>query len=148
MEFPPHSGYHWQGQNPFFEGWYCRLLLPDSGESFAFMYSIENPGGDRPYSGGAVQILGPGSNGEKDELLCRTFPSVQNFWASPTQFALGHWGKNSSSLPPQPLDPQDFFSTVNEGYQIHGHHHQGRIRVANQQCRWHFTVERPNNLGG
>lgn len=144
MEFPPHSGYHWQGQSPFFEGWYVRLILPQSkdGESFAFMYSIENPAGDRPYSGGAVQILGPGKkSGAKDPLLCRTFPSVKKFWASPSQFALGHWGKHSTSLKPQPLAPGDFFSTVTEGYQIHNHHHQGRITVGDRHCRWHFAVE-------
>lgn len=140
MEYPPHSGYHWQGQSPFFEGWYVRLILPQSRESFAFMYSIENPAGDRLYSGGAVQILGP-ENGEKDQLLCRTFPSIKNFWASPSQFALGHWGKHSPSLKPQPLAPQNFFSMVREGYQIYQNHHQGRITVANQQCRWNFTVK-------
>ena len=55
----PHSGYHWNGVDPnFFEGWYFRVTLPKLRESFAFMYSIEDPLGKSDRSGGAVQILG------------------------------------------------------------------------------------------
>ncbi|AIE74217.1 MULTISPECIES: tocopherol cyclase family protein [unclassified Synechocystis] len=152
MEFPPHCGYHWQGQSPFFEGWYVRLLLPHSGESFAFMYSIENPAGDfaeirsavRHYSGGAVQILGP-TRGTKenqdDQLIWRTFPSVKNFWASPCHFALGHWGKYNGEVGPRPIPAGEFFTTVEEGYQIYQHQHQGQIALPDRHCRWHFTVE-------
>ena len=57
----PHSGYHWNGfDRDFFEGWYFRITLPKIGESFAFMYSIEDPLGINPHSGGAAQILGIG----------------------------------------------------------------------------------------
>ncbi len=55
----PHSGYHWDGNSDrFFEGWYFRVTLPEIGETFAFMYSIEDPIGGQPHSGGAAQILG------------------------------------------------------------------------------------------
>ncbi len=85
----PHSGYHWDGSDRrFFEGWYYRVTLPDCGQTFAFMYSIEDPIGGRPYSGGAAQILGP-----DDEYLCRTFPDVQTFWAWKNALGLGHWGQ-------------------------------------------------------
>ena len=52
------------------------------------MYSIEDPIGGKPCSGGAAQILGP-----NDEYLCRTFPDVQTFWAWKQALGLGHWGK-------------------------------------------------------
>ena len=85
----PHSGYHWDGSDRrFFEGWYYRVTLPDCGQTFAFMYSIEDPIGGKPHSGGAAQILGP-----NDEYLCRTFPNVQTFWAGKHALGLGHWGK-------------------------------------------------------
>ncbi len=56
----PHSGYHWGGDNRrFFEGWYYRVTLPaPENQTFAFMYSIEDPIGGKPHSGGAAQILG------------------------------------------------------------------------------------------
>jgi len=143
MKFPPHSGYHWQGQSPFFEGWYVRLILPSSGESFAFMYSIENPAGNGGhYSGGAVQILGPGESATApDQLIWRTFPSVKSFWASPSQFALGHWGKYAGNGPARPLPSQEFFAIVPEGYQINQNQHQGQITDGDRRCRWQFTVE-------
>lgn len=82
----PHSGYHWTGADSrFFEGWYLRLTLPDPGESFAFMYSIEDPQGGTPYSGGTAQILGP-----RHEYLCRTFPDVNLFWGDRHALALSH----------------------------------------------------------
>ena len=85
----PHSGYHWDGSDRrFFEGWYYRVTLPDCGQTFAFMYSIEDPIGGKPHNGGAAQILGP-----NDEYLCRTFPDVQTFWAWKQALGLGHWGK-------------------------------------------------------
>ncbi|HBE32945.1 MAG TPA: tocopherol cyclase, partial [Cyanobacteria bacterium UBA11368] len=54
----PHSGYHWDGSDRrFFEGWYYRVTLPEDRQTFAFMYSIEDPIGGKPYSGGGAQIL-------------------------------------------------------------------------------------------
>ena len=80
----PHSEYHWDGSDSrFFEGWYYRVTLPKWGQTFAFMYSIDDPIGGKFCSGGAAQILGP-----NDEYLCRTFPNVKQFWGS------------SKSLPP------------------------------------------------
>ncbi|WP_448600076.1 tocopherol cyclase family protein [Thermoleptolyngbya sp.] len=86
----PHSGYHWTGTDSrFFEGWYLRLTLPDQGESFAFMYAIEDPQGGTPYSGGTAQILGP-----RHEYLCRTFPDVRLFWGDRHALALNHHRKS------------------------------------------------------
>jgi len=103
----PHSGYHWTGTNSrFFEGWYLRLTLPDQGESFAFMYSIEDPQGGTPYSGGMAQILGP-----RHEYLCRTFPDVRLFWGDRHALALSHHRKSPlttrSSATPIPPFPRE-----------------------------------------
>ncbi|MEB3227648.1 MAG: tocopherol cyclase family protein [Synechocystis sp.] len=135
MNYLPHGGYHWTGQSPFFEGWYVRLILPGSGTTFAFMYSIENPAGDRPYGGGAVQILGP-----KEGLKTRTFPNVKRFWASPREFALGHWGQGSPQGSPQPLTGSQFWEHIPEGYQINHHHHQGQLTFPDHRCRWQFQI--------
>jgi hypothetical protein len=73
----PHSGYHWDGSlRRFFEGWYFRLTLPELGESVAFMYSIDDPAGHSPVSGGAAQVLGLG-----ETYLYHPFPDVDGFWA-------------------------------------------------------------------
>ncbi|HEY9296219.1 MAG TPA: tocopherol cyclase family protein, partial [Phormidium sp.] len=72
----PHSGYHWDGSDRrFFEGWYYRVTLPQDRQTFAFMYSIEDPIGGKLHSGGSAQILGP-----NDEYICRSFPDVNKFW--------------------------------------------------------------------
>ena len=92
----PHSGYHWDGSDRrFFEGWYYRVTLPEQRQTFAFMYSIEDPIGGKPYSGGAAQILGP-----DDEYICRTFPDVSKFWAWRNALGLGHWGKIDPPMTP------------------------------------------------
>ncbi len=157
----PHSGYHWQGQSPFFEGWYVRLLLPEKRQSFAFMYSIENPAGDRPYQGGAIQILGTtvkqagvGEVCYVDQLACRTFPDVKSFWAAPQAFGLGQWGKVQAldSAPlrrPRPLTTAEFWQHIARGYQIHQHQHLGCIVFPGQQapCRWQFTIQPQNGWG-
>ncbi|MBD2036713.1 tocopherol cyclase family protein [Leptolyngbya sp. FACHB-321] len=155
----PHSGYHWDGSDRrFFEGWYYRVTLPDSGQTFAFMYSIEDAIGGKPHSGGAAQILGP-----NDEYLCRTFPNVHTFWAWKHTLGLGHWGKvrgasgqqsavsgqqldtqnfpfsPTSPSPPVPgsklhpltphyLPPEQFTQQIQEGYQATATWHQGSLQ--------------------
>ncbi len=134
----PHSGYHWDGNSDrFFEGWYFRVTLPEIGETFAFMYSIEDPIGGKNHSGGAAQILGPA-----DEYLCRTFPNVDNFWATKNHLALGHWGRTNLTIKPRLLNPQDFQTQITEGYQVTATLHQGKLRSPNQDqtCRWHYQT--------
>lgn len=79
---PPHSGYHYAGaKRRFFEGWYFKVsckstfqiqgfkrsenlhsiselqvTLPGDGQSFAWMYSIEDPAGDGKFSGCGAQV--------------------------------------------------------------------------------------------
>ena len=123
----PHSGYHWGGDRQrFFEGWYYRVTLPQERQSFAFMYSIEDPVGGQPHSGGAAQILGP-----DDEYFCRTFPDVQQFWAWPNALGLGHWTSSPKTFqkPQSPgyLEPDTFNTSISEGYQGTATQHQGKL---------------------
>jgi hypothetical protein len=48
----PHAGYHFDGsRRRFFEGWYWKLTDPASGDSFALIYSIEDPPGGTEHAG-------------------------------------------------------------------------------------------------
>ncbi|NJP21833.1 MAG: tocopherol cyclase, partial [Hydrococcus sp. CRU_1_1] len=135
----PHSGYHWDGSSDrFFEGWYYRLTLPSGGQTFGFMYSIDDPIGSQSYSGGAAQILGA-----NDEYLYRTFPDVQRFWARRDRLGLGHWGKTESSLKSQLLEPTLFQRQIKEGYQATATLNQGFIcdRAKQNYCRWYYIIE-------
>ena len=135
----PHSGYHWNQINPqYFEGWYFRLTLPQINQTFAFMYSIEDPLGDKANSGGAVQILGI------DEIyLCRTFPDVQKFFAARDHLSFGHWGKTNLKIKPQLLSPTKFNTYITEGYQATATLNQGNIYdpLRNEYCRWEYQIK-------
>lgn len=139
----PHSGYHWDGSDRrFFEGWYYRVTLPEVRQTFAFMYSIEDPIGGKQHTGGAAQILGP-----DDEYLCRTFPDVNKFWAWRNALGLGHWGKIDSKTglikQTQFLEPAEFDRHVLEGYQATATWHQGFIRDpgSGRYCRWKYEIK-------
>ncbi|NBO31695.1 MAG: tocopherol cyclase [Cyanobacteria bacterium WB6_1B_304] len=132
----PHQGYHWSGSHSrFFEGWYFRVTLPENKTSFAFMYSIEDPNGGQPHSGGAVQVLGP-----MDEYFCRTFPDVTRFWANWDKLELGHWGQTKGNTPLHSLLPQQFDHSVIQGYQASAQWNQGQISdpASGQRVRWHY----------
>jgi tocopherol cyclase len=135
----PHSGYHWnRGSERFFEGWYYRVTLPEEEQTFAFMYSIDDPVGRKLCSGGAAQILGA-----NDEYLIRTFPDVTRFWADTDALALGHWGETDLGLPGHYLDPEKFATQVKEGYQATATLNQGSIydRATQASCRWEYTIQ-------
>ena len=137
----PHSGYHGTTlRGRFFEGWYFRVTLPEVGQTFAFMHSIEDPRGGQPHSGGAIQILGP-----EDQYLCRTFPDPQLFWAWPEGLGLGHWRSSDPAPPtdPQFLLPSDFDRHITEGYQATATWHQGQIYDPrrNDTVRWRYATE-------
>lgn len=134
----PHSGYQWNTRNRrFFEGWYYRVTLPECGQTFAFMYSIEDPAGGN-HSGGAAQILGP-----EDGSLCRTFPNVKGFWAWHHCLGLGHWGKTDLAQAPGYLHPNQFEEHIREGYQATATLHQGVLcdPSSGQTTRWHYTID-------
>jgi tocopherol cyclase len=132
----PHSSYHWDGYSPnFFEGWYFRLSLPDIHESFAFMYSIEDPSGGAT-SNGAAQILGPG-----DQHIQQIFSDVNSFWASKHYLGLRHWGKHNFATTPHLLATADFDQRVIEGYQATATLHQGVLNMPGAApCRWCYRT--------
>lgn len=138
----PHSGYHWQGgRDRFFEGWYYRVTLPEIAQTFAFMYSIDDPAGRRAgqlYSGGAAQVLGP-----SDRYLWRTFPNPKGFWAASDRLALGHWGRHPRSERPHLLPAAEFAATIPEGYQATATLNQGHIidPGSGNACRWCYRIE-------
>ncbi len=145
----PHSGYHWDySSRRFFEGWYYRVTLPAIAQTFAFMYSIEDPHGGSPYSGGAAQILGP-----DDTYLCRTLPPVNTFWAWQHELGLGHWGDawlenpaNTAEVAPPPsaryLPPAEFARTIAAGYQATATWHQGTLSEPNgHTARWAYQIQ-------
>jgi len=134
----PHSGYQWDNSSRrFFEGWYYRVTLPECGQTFAFMYSIEDPLGGKPHSGGGAQILGA-----DDEYLWRTFPDVKKFWASRDELAFGHWGKTDLSTSPSYLPPAEFDRHIQEGYQATATLNQGSFRdPAGNYCRWQYEIQ-------
>jgi tocopherol cyclase len=130
----PHGGYHWDGITPhFFEGWYFRV-----GRDFAFMYSVQDPLGNQPHSGGAVQILGVG-----DKYILRTFPHLGQFWANRADLSLLHWGRKSANLYPQILSPESFSQYIQEGYQITPTLHQGRVKDPRngEVCQWYYQIQ-------
>jgi tocopherol cyclase len=135
----PHSGYHWDGSSSrFFEGWYYRVTLPELGETFAFMYSIEDPIGGKAHSGGGAQVLGI-----EDQYLCRTFPDVKGFWGAKDYLGLGHWGKTNLTISPQLLEPSKFSNYIQEGYQATATFNQGYIKdpASNNYCCWQYEIE-------
>ncbi len=118
----PHSGYHWDGiTRSYFEGWYFRVTLPEIAQTFAFMYSIEDPIGGQSNSGGAVQILGI-----DEEYLSRSFPDVKQFRTSYNSLELEHWRE-----------------TKKEGYKVTASLNQGCIYAPRHQqyCRWEYQVQ-------
>ena len=139
----PHSGYHWDGSDRrFFEGWYFRLTLPDCHQSLAFMYSIEDPNGGKPHSGGAAQILGI-----DDEYFCRTLPNVQKFWAWPQGLGVGHGGKGTKTV--GYLQPEVFDQEIEEGYQATATWHQGKLHnpASGRRVQWQYAVEPLDSWG-
>ncbi|MEM8505517.1 MAG: tocopherol cyclase family protein [Cyanobacteria bacterium P01_D01_bin.1] len=127
----PHNGYHWRGRfggqpERFFEGWYLRVTLSEASQTFAFMYSIDDPAGNSPYSGGVAQILGP-----NESYYCRTFPDVHRFKASPSYLAVSHHRAKSSA------------NNQTEGYQFTANAHSGKLLTPSGtvQAEWNYTIK-------
>jgi tocopherol cyclase len=134
----PHSGYHWDGTpDRFFEGWYYRVTLPELGQTIAFMYSIDDPVGHKPQSGGAVQVLGI-----DDGYYWRTFPEVDQFWADDQRLALGHWGRRKALGKPRYLEPAEFEQVIIEGYQVTATLNQGQFfdPATGNWIRWCYEI--------
>ncbi|NJL49894.1 MAG: tocopherol cyclase, partial [Leptolyngbyaceae cyanobacterium SM2_5_2] len=114
-----------------------RLTLPEVRQTFAFMYSIEDPAGGQFHSGGAAQILGP-----NDSYFCRTLPNPRLFWAWPEGLGLGHWRRPLMGLEAQFLYPGEFSRRVAEGYQVTATWHQGQLHDPGrgETVRWQYAT--------
>lgn len=101
------------------------------------MYSIDDPAGGTAQSGGVAQILGP-----NETYCCRTFPSVNQFWAWPHRLGLGHW-RQSSTQPARYLSPSLFQREVAEGYQVTANQHQGRLLSpgGKPEAEWNYQTQ-------
>lgn len=85
--------YHFDGsRRPFFEGWYFKVAIPETRQSFCFMYTVENPAFTKQlsaleilengplYTGTGVQILGA-----DDKYICQHSKESGTFWGSKLQ---------------------------------------------------------------
>jgi tocopherol cyclase len=129
----PHSGYHWDGySDTFFEGWYFRLTLPHVGQSFAFMYSIQDPTGTGLHSGCAAQILG-----WDEQYLCRPFPWGRSHHFSRTGLQLGF----GCSGPDPGLPLADSPATADRVW-VTATQHCGVLRPpTGATARWSYDIE-------
>ncbi|MEW5314866.1 MAG: hypothetical protein WDW38_006330 [Sanguina aurantia] len=92
----PHRGYHFDGSSRrFFEGWYYKVTIPENGQSFALIYSVEDPGLPGSKAGGVgVQVMGP-----DDGYICQHTRSVSGFWADQNSLTLGATLQSRRSSP-------------------------------------------------
>lgn len=122
----PHSGYHYAGaKRRFFEGWYFKVTLPGDGQSFAWMYSIEDPAGDGKFSGCGAQVMGPDG-----DYLVQHAENTRIFWADRHELALGACFKGKTGAVPRDLLPgEQFEHLVQEGYQATLTWHQGSLNA-------------------
>lgn len=120
---------------PFFEGWYLRAVLPETGDSFAFMFSVEtNASGGL----GTVQVAGPDDVVHFHELD----GDLTGFRASLREFELMHWGVTLDSAgPPRQLDPSQFMEQIRTGYQLGVKRSAGRIPSSASTRRWCDNIE-------
>jgi len=148
---PPHSECHFLPSHPaypqnrfglfrrgppkrkgrFFEGWYYRVTLPEDGQSFAFIMSIEDPG-HNPRSKlalSALQIMGP-----DDGYMIQADPDDTKFWAWKNQQGLGCNFEYNDDVNPEKmklctaLPPEKWTKKVKSGFQMLPHRLQGKLR--------------------
>jgi tocopherol cyclase len=75
----PEDGYHFDGESePYYEGWYHKVSLPDHDESFFFIYGLINPKPDTTYPREAFLYC---ARGTTLEVGHRSFP-LEDFRAS------------------------------------------------------------------
>ncbi|CAM6089266.1 unnamed protein product [Calypogeia fissa] len=146
----PHSGYHFDGSSRrFFEGWYFKVSIPEVQESFAWMYSVEDPGWPSGLGGlesllGGPKFPGVGTQimGANDEYIFQFDSDVKTFWGSRHELSLGHTFKpGTGKLPPtSEVPPTEFWQRVEQGFQVTPTWHQGFV-VDNGRSEYAETVE-------
>ncbi|KAF6251155.1 tocopherol cyclase-domain-containing protein [Scenedesmus sp. NREL 46B-D3] len=149
----PHSGYHWDGlPRRFFEGWYFKVTIPENGQSFALIYSVEDPSNpSSPVGGVGVQVMGP-----DDGYICQFSRDTEVFWASRHNLELG---ATLTAKPTaagrrrlrRPVPETEFNAAVEQGFQASPTWHQGSIVAAETgtpgpplstvaECSWALTM--------
>lgn len=124
----PHSGYHFDGlPRRFFEGWYWKVVMPETGQSFALIYSIEDPLGNTDQAGVGLQVMGP-----NDGYICQFSQSTSGFWAERNSLALGATFRAASSGSQGPaltgmVSEDQFFRQVEHGFQASDTMQTGRM---------------------
>ncbi|XP_010049096.2 tocopherol cyclase, chloroplastic [Eucalyptus grandis] len=134
----PHSGYHFdRSSRKFFEGWYFKVSIPESRQSFCFMYSVENPAFPKKLSALEVAQYGPRYTGvgaqilgADDKYICQFSEESANFWGSRHELVLGNtfMAEKDAKPPNKEVPPQEFNKRVAEGFQVSPLWHQGFIR--------------------
>ena len=131
---PPHAGSFYAIRRPrhtFFEGWYLRLILPNSNNSYAFMFSIEAPGL------GTVQLLTPDDALHKHEIPARN----GRFFGDRHKFEIGHWAyANAAAGKARYLDGE-FDEFVMQGYQLSASSTHGRFKCDTGLVQWGFDYD-------
>ena len=74
------------------------MALPGDGQSFALIYSIEDPAGGKSTTGVGAQVMGP-----DDGYLVQFSPDPRDFWANRDSLELGAVFKAAATQPPQQL---------------------------------------------
>ncbi|KAL2612320.1 hypothetical protein R1flu_024012 [Riccia fluitans] len=155
----PHSGYHFDGSSRrFFEGWYFKVSIPKVEDSFAWMYTVAEPGAlsnstssdDGNSTGPKFHGTGAQVMGAKDQYLFQYDKTVRNFWGSRDELALGHtFVPKFGKVPPIcELEPEEFVNRVEEGFQVTPTWHQGFLRDNGQSphmktvdtIRWEYST--------
>ena len=67
-----------------FDALTVQVMMPETGQSFALIYSIEDPLGNTPQAGVGLQVMGP-----DDGYICQFDKRVNTFWASRNNLELG-----------------------------------------------------------
>jgi hypothetical protein len=62
----------------------CQVTIPENGESFALIYSVEDPMQSTSVSGVGAQVMGPG-----DSYMLQYTKATRGFWASRNELELG-----------------------------------------------------------
>ncbi|CAN8074357.1 unnamed protein product [Agarophyton chilense] len=119
-----------QPNGNFFEGWYLRVSLPKTDESYAFMFAIEAPGE------GTVQLLTP-----DDSLYVSKLPQAAGkFYGSKSRFDVGHWIRKPKSEKGE-INSQTGNNSDLRGYQVsdtssHGVFDSDDGRVSSRRIQW------------
>ena len=124
----------------FMEGWYYRVTIPEDDVSFAFIFSIEDPGRSSNNSSeksdlklAACQVMGP-----NDEYMVQADRDDEKFWAWENLQGLGctfEWNKHEHEQESDThkqagiaaMQPDEWNQMVKTGFQILPHRLLGRV---------------------